>query len=96
MLLLPLLLVAVQAWSRQITVLNSCATTMWPGMHTGSGTIPSQATGWEMKSGTVTHFEVADDWTAGRIWARTGCVMQDGKFQCLTGQCGDGTGGLTW
>jgi len=67
-------------------------------MHTGTGTIPSQETGWELTSGNTTFFEVADDWQAGRIWARTGCtITPDGKFECLTGQCGDGAGGVvTW
>jgi hypothetical protein len=40
---------------------------------------------------------VDDGWVAGRIWARTGCVVQNGVFQCLTGGCGAGTGGdVTW
>ncbi|WVO13703.1 hypothetical protein L204_101324 [Cryptococcus depauperatus] len=83
----------VPALARQITVKNSCSSTIWPGMHTGAGTTPVQATGWELKAGQQTKFEVPEDWTAGRIWARTGCVNQDGKFQCLTGQCEPGAGG---
>nr|KIR46999.1 hypothetical protein I312_03895 [Cryptococcus bacillisporus CA1280] len=52
-----------------------------------------QATGWELAAGGQTKFTMPDDWTAGRIWARTGCVDQDGIFQCLTGQCGSGENG---
>lgn len=52
-----------------------------------------QATGWELAAGVQTKFTVPDDWTAGRIWVRTGCVDQDGIFQCLTGQCGSGENG---
>ncbi|WVQ79506.1 hypothetical protein IAT38_001605 [Cryptococcus sp. DSM 104549] len=89
--LLPLL--PLPSLARTITIKNSCPSTLWPGMHTGAGAIPSQATGWELAAGGQTVFEVADDWTAGRIWARTGCVVQDGKFQCLTGQCASGDGG---
>lgn len=85
------------ATARKITVKNSCGTTIWPGMHTGGTNAPQQVTGWVLTPGTYNEFEVADDWTAGRIWARTGCTIQDGKFQCLTGGCGLGTGGdITW
>ena len=83
--------------ARTIKIINSCSSTIWPGIHTGGGTSPSQVTGWELKSKGTSTFQVAEDWTAGRIWARTGCVVQDGEFQCLTGQCGAGTNGdVTW
>jgi hypothetical protein len=82
---------AVQA--RQIKVINSCGTTVWPGLFTGGDAKPIQDTGWELKPRQATEFKVPDDWTAGRVWARTGCVVQDGKFQCLTGSCGQGQGG---
>ncbi|KIR56462.1 thaumatin family protein [Cryptococcus gattii Ru294] len=91
-LLLPLLIIS-SSFARQITVKNSCTSTIWPGLHTGEGTIPGQVTGWELAAGGQTKFTVPDDWTAGRIWARTGCVDQDGIFQCLTGQCGSGENG---
>ncbi|AAW43473.2 conserved hypothetical protein [Cryptococcus deneoformans JEC21] len=91
-LLLPLLLIP-SPFARQITVKNSCSSTIWPGMHTGGSFIPDQATGWELAAGGQTEFTVPEDWTAGRIWARTGCVVQDGVFQCLTGQCGSGENG---
>jgi hypothetical protein len=85
--------------SRKITVTNLCGSTIWPGMHTGAGTVPDQVTGWEAPSGDSVTFDVAEDWTAGRIWARTGCMNSktDGSFQCLTGSCGAGAGGdMTW
>ncbi|ORX40766.1 thaumatin family-domain-containing protein [Kockovaella imperatae] len=88
-----LLMASQVVFSRKITVKNSCKTTVWPGMHTGGGTAPDHVTGWEAVPGSEETFEVADNWTAGRIWARTGCVVQDGNFQCLTGQCGSGEGG---
>ncbi|OXG81108.1 thaumatin family protein [Cryptococcus neoformans Gb118] len=91
-LLLPLLLIP-SSFARQITVKNSCSSTIWPGMHTGGSIIPDQATGWELAAGGQTKFTVPEDWTAGRIWARSGCVVQDGAFQCLTGQCGSGENG---
>jgi hypothetical protein len=85
--------------ARQITVINSCGTTIWPAFFTGStiGLPESQANGWELASGVNTVFRVGDDWTAGRIWARTGCMIQDGRFQCLTGGCGTGeNGNVEW
>ncbi|WWD20055.1 hypothetical protein CI109_104528 [Kwoniella shandongensis] len=93
---LPLLLSLITATSaRQITVINSCASTIWPGLFTAPSSIqPSQPTGWELVSGQKTVFQVDENWTAGRIWARTGCVVQDGTFQCLTGNCGSGGGGV--
>ena len=66
-------------------------------MFTGGTKAPEQETGWELKSKEFTEFKVEDDWTAGRIWARTGCTVQDGRFQCLTGGCGQGEGGdMSW
>ncbi|KAL7418585.1 hypothetical protein Q5752_007043 [Cryptotrichosporon argae] len=82
------------ASARTITVLNACSSTIWPGLHTGGGSSPSQATGWELAAGASTSFDVADDWTAGRVWARTGCATaDDGTFACLTGGCDSGAGG---
>ena len=83
---------------RKITVVNSCSTTIWPGMHTGAGDTPAQVTGWKLGGGEQTQFVVPEDWTAGRIWARTGCIITSaGAFQCLSGGCGSGAGGdMTW
>ncbi|EIW66392.1 hypothetical protein TREMEDRAFT_35226, partial [Tremella mesenterica DSM 1558] len=88
-LLLPLLLLfytPVQA--RQITVKNSCGTTLWPALFTGGSVIPSQTTGWELSPGNSTQFQVDDGWTSGRVWARTGCVQGPQGLTCLTGGCG--------
>ncbi|TYJ56822.1 hypothetical protein B9479_002432 [Cryptococcus floricola] len=94
LLLIPLLSsLAPLSHARQITIKNSCSSTIWPGMHTGAGEIPAQVTGWELAAGDSTIFQVPENWQAGRIWGRTECVIQDGKFQCLTGQCGSGEGG---
>ena len=95
--LLPVLIPS--ALARMITVKNSCSSTIWPGMNTGGtgGDVPSQPTGWQMTAGQTSSFTVSDNWTAGRIWARTGCAVQNGNFQCLTGGCGPGTNGdMTW
>ncbi|KAK8849433.1 hypothetical protein IAR55_004765 [Kwoniella newhampshirensis] len=84
------------ASARRITVKNSCSSTIWPALYTDPNSgkpIPSQPTGWELTAGQQTVFQVDDNWTSGRLWARTGCVHQDGQFQCLTGSCGGGAGG---
>ncbi|KAE8542310.1 hypothetical protein D1P53_001084 [Cryptococcus gattii VGV] len=79
-LLLSLLIIS-SSFARQITVKNSCTSTIWPGLHTGEGTIPGQETGWELAAGGQTKFAVPDDWTAGRIWARTGSG-ENGDVTC--------------
>ena len=38
--------------------------------------------------GETKQFQVPNDWTASRIWARTGCSNQNGRFVCDTGDCG--------
>ena len=86
---------ALHIHARQITVVNSCSSTVWPALFTGGADVPSQPTGWELDSGQSTSFSVSDDWTAGRIWARTGCTTDSsGTLQCLSGDCGGS--GLTW
>lgn len=79
---------ALRASARQITVVNSCAATVWPAIFTGGGDIPSQPTGWELGAGQSTSFAVSDNWTAARVWARTNCVADpSGTLQCATGDC---------
>ncbi|CAI5456585.1 unnamed protein product [Caenorhabditis angaria] len=66
---------------RKITIYNKCSMTIWPGI-LGPGN-PAGG-GFELKSGESRDIDVADSWTAGRIWARTGC---DSNFNCETGFC---------
>lgn len=98
--LLLLLLVPAPALGRKITVTNRCPSTVWPALLTPSdigSPIPSHPAGWELPSGDSTSFDVAPNWTAGRIWARTGCVNQGGQLRCLTGQCEPkSAGSLEW
>lgn len=87
--------VASSASARQFTVTNNCAFTVWPAMFTDpnvSDAIPDHATGWEAAAGSTESFEVPDNWTAGRIWGRTGCdfgAAQD-QTSCTTGGCNGG------
>ncbi|GAA5840899.1 hypothetical protein JCM9279_001254 [Rhodotorula babjevae] len=76
--------------NRKITVANQCTFTVWPGLFTSVGPLPSQDTGWEAKSGTSLTFEVEESW-GGRVWPRTGCDFSDTSKpdydQCETGGC---------
>ncbi|GAA5910930.1 hypothetical protein JCM8208_006690 [Rhodotorula glutinis] len=79
-----------QKKNRKITVTNQCTFTVWPGLFTSVGPLPSQETGWEAKSGTSLTFEVEESW-GGRVWPRTGCDFSDTSKpdydQCETGGC---------
>ncbi|EGN98667.1 hypothetical protein SERLA73DRAFT_73278 [Serpula lacrymans var. lacrymans S7.3] len=75
------------ASARSITVTNKCSYTVWPAIYTGSGTAPSQTTGWQANTGDTVTFDVPDNWTAGRIWGRRDC---DASGTCVTGNCAGG------
>lgn len=93
----PLAMLAILAAplvsARKMTLVNSCKQTIWPGVYASPGPMPDHATGWEMVPGSQEVVEVSDHWQSGRFWARTGCTVQDGLFQCLTGDCHVGTQG---
>ncbi|KAI0030381.1 thaumatin [Vararia minispora EC-137] len=88
-------LATVVTADRTITVRNQCSSTIWPALFTdpnAGSAVPSQATGWEMASGTSVSFTVSNNWTAGRVWPRTGCdfsTSQDAS-SCATGGCSGG------
>ncbi|CAD6199682.1 unnamed protein product [Caenorhabditis auriculariae] len=73
------LLAATEA--RNIRVYNKCPFTIWPGI-LGPGN-PAGG-GFRLDGGQSRTVSVDDAWTAGRVWARTGC---DGNFNCETGFC---------
>ncbi|CAD5228520.1 unnamed protein product [Bursaphelenchus okinawaensis] len=70
----------------QITVINKCKETVWPGVY-GQPTIPENG-GFELAAGAQKVLTVPVGWTAGRIWPRTGCNGTGENFQCQTGACG--------
>ena len=39
--------------------------------------------------GESKEFDVPDNWASARIWPRTGCRNQNGRFVCETGKCKD-------
>ncbi|EIW81908.1 thaumatin-like protein [Coniophora puteana RWD-64-598 SS2] len=86
------LALASGAAARSITVTNKCSYTVWPGLYTGSGDAPAQATGWEADSGNTVTFDVPDNWTAGRIWGRRECDFSTnpGPNSCVDGGCNGG------
>ncbi|EFO86462.1 hypothetical protein CRE_18332 [Caenorhabditis remanei] len=76
-----LLILTIAAESRKITIYNKCPFTIWPGI-LGPGN-PAGG-GFRLDAGQSRDIQVDDAWTAGRVWARTGC---DGNFNCETGFC---------
>ncbi len=73
------------ATDTNVTVVNSCSYTVYPGIYPAS----YQNGGWEMAPNTSVTFSLPNPWN-GRIWGRIGC---DGSSPaiCQTGSCG-GTG----
>ncbi|KAK3298617.1 thaumatin family-domain-containing protein [Chaetomium fimeti] len=82
----------------QLTVVNSCGESIWPGIVTQNGIAPA-AGGYKLTPGTSRMMFVSADW-AGRIWGRTNCSFNsDGSgpstfngvnghgAACLTGDC---------
>ncbi|KAJ7851978.1 thaumatin-like protein [Mycena leptocephala] len=81
-------------WARTFIVKNSCSYTVWPAIFTdlnvGSAR-PNHPTGWKALPGSSVTFNVPDNWTAGRIWARTKCDFSiSGPSSCVTGGCNGG------
>ncbi|KAG7094818.1 hypothetical protein E1B28_005631 [Marasmius oreades] len=63
---------------------------MFTDLHAGNA-VPDFATGWEAQAWSKVSFNVPDNWTAGRIWARRNCDMsKPGPNNCLTGGCNGG------
>lgn len=45
-------------------------------------------TGFRLRPGESKTFDVPRPWVAARVWARTQCKKENGRFKCLTGDCG--------
>ncbi|VFR02927.1 unnamed protein product [Cuscuta campestris] len=75
--------------STKFTVVNNCPYTIWPATLTGGGGSSQAPTGFELAQGASTSFDIPAKWT-GRFWARTQCAVQNGKFSCMTADCGSG------
>ncbi|KAE9552436.1 hypothetical protein FO519_004344 [Halicephalobus sp. NKZ332] len=70
--------------TRNIRITNNCRFKVWPGWQGTSGT--PNGGGATLNPGQYVDVGVPDNWTGGRVWARTGC---DGNFNCETGGCGN-------
>ncbi|KAK8843960.1 hypothetical protein IAR55_006752 [Kwoniella newhampshirensis] len=82
---------------RKIAVDNQCSGSLYMAVGATTGkqvTLQGdeQPGGWEQKTGEKFTFGVTDDWTGGRVWARTGCSStKDGDgLRCIVGQCTSG------
>jgi len=75
-------LTCATAVAAQVTVVNNCSYTVYPGI------LPATYAngGWQMAPGTRVSFTLGSDWI-GRIWGRTGCDDSSPAI-CATGQCG--------
>ncbi|KAJ3114804.1 hypothetical protein HDU96_001630 [Phlyctochytrium bullatum] len=74
---------------RIIEVVNNCGETVWPAVYGDPKPdgIPFNG-GWKQEPGTTKVLSLPQTWSAGRIWARTGCRTENGQFHCETGDCG--------
>jgi hypothetical protein len=82
-----LLTLSGRAHARQIFLINAMDTGIWAAW-LGSVTPEGGGVYIEPNGGKYT-LKVPDNWSGGKIWARTGCVFgADGKGKCLTGDCG--------
>uniref|UniRef100_A0A7E4USC1 Thaumatin-like protein n=1 Tax=Panagrellus redivivus TaxID=6233 RepID=A0A7E4USC1_PANRE len=69
---------------REFKLINHCGYKIWPGWWAENG-IPNGG-GTTLNAGASKTIRVPNNWSTGRICARTGC---DGKFNCETGGCGN-------
>lgn len=82
-------LLAAGANAAKVTIKNNCPRTIWPATLTGDSKPQLSTTGFELVQGASRSFDVPSPWS-GRFWARTRCTNDNGKFTCLTGDCGSG------
>ncbi|KAI4299874.1 hypothetical protein L6164_033295 [Bauhinia variegata] len=76
--------------STSFKIVNKCRYTIWPGLLSGATSPELPTTGFVLKSGKSRTINIPKSWS-GRIWARTLCGQDtDGKFSCLTADCGSG------
>ncbi|XP_077214072.1 pathogenesis-related thaumatin superfamily protein [Tasmannia lanceolata] len=83
-----------------LTVVNNCPFTVWPAIQPNAGHPVLERGGFALETLTHRSFPAPTQHWSGRLWARTGCTYQAGKFTCATGDCGgrlecDGAGGAT-
>uniref|UniRef100_A0A7C8YX00 Uncharacterized protein n=1 Tax=Opuntia streptacantha TaxID=393608 RepID=A0A7C8YX00_OPUST len=77
-----------QAVELTLTVVNNCPYPVWPGIQPNAGMPVLQNGGFALDPNSHRSIPTLSTPWAGRIWGRTGCVEKDGKFSCVTGDCG--------
>ncbi|KAL0698895.1 hypothetical protein Bca4012_055017 [Brassica carinata] len=76
--------------SRNITIVNECEFTVWPGIQTTAADHPFNISGFALKKGERREIDPPSTWK-GRIWGRTRCsTNKTGSFSCQTGDCNSG------
>lgn len=76
--------------SASFKIVNKCRHTIWPGLLSGATSPQPPTTGFALQSGKSKTINIPKSWS-GRIWARSLCGRDsDGKFSCLTADCGSG------
>ncbi|XP_011092587.1 G-type lectin S-receptor-like serine/threonine-protein kinase At1g11330 isoform X1 [Sesamum indicum] len=74
--------------SAAFTFVNKCEFTVWPGIFSNRGTLPTS--GFSLETGGSKIINASSSW-GGRLWGRTNCGNDSsGKFSCITGDCGTG------
>ncbi|KAL6341405.1 hypothetical protein AAG906_032523 [Vitis piasezkii] len=71
-----------------LTVVNNCPFTIWPAIQPNAGHDVLERGGFALHTLTHRSFSAPSHHWSGRIWARTGCTYINGKFSCVTGDCG--------
>ena len=78
----------VQPGSVTFKVINNCQKTLWIGMQGFSLNDPSWKLpyngGFALGAGQTRDVYMPKDLTASRFWARTGCEVRNGQFECET------------
>uniref|UniRef100_A0A803PEP1 Thaumatin-like protein n=1 Tax=Cannabis sativa TaxID=3483 RepID=A0A803PEP1_CANSA len=74
--------------SATFTITNNCNYNVWPAILSNSGSPLITPTGFALGPTDSEAIPVPPNWS-GRLWGRTHCAADiNGKFTCLTGDCG--------
>ncbi|KAM7265126.1 hypothetical protein ACFE04_002809 [Oxalis oulophora] len=78
--------------SATITIKNNCQFTIWPATLIGDRAADQQleTTGFELGPQGTRAINAPSPLPSFRFWGRKDCSTTDGKFSCLTGDCGTG------
>ncbi|TPX44750.1 hypothetical protein CcCBS67573_g10396 [Chytriomyces confervae] len=81
-----------------VNVVNKCSSTIWPGLTAVDGNNgqpyfgnaqSANPAGFELGPGASRLLKLRTNVAAMRLWARTGCRWDSGKFVCDVGDCGN-------